>query len=200
VNTVNVFAAAVTVGTLSLVGAPAASAEDATVTITGIGGQAELVDGPIVQGWTVSELAPSTDAIPYPVQGTLWEAVATDQAIQGTVTPIIPDLNARAENGETYPALWQVASPQGINPATLAQGQETTGKIYFDVTGAEPNSVVYNSEGQDLAVWLQQVPEVIIDELDVTIGDDEVNIDETQVTIGENDVTVDESDVTVEGT
>lgn len=199
-NTVNVFAAAVTVGTLSLVGAPAASAEDATVTITGIGGQAELVDGPIVQGWTVSELAPSTDAIPYPVQGTLWEAVATDQAIQGTVTPIIPDLNARAENGETYPALWQVASPQGINPATLAQGQETTGKIYFDVTGAEPNSVVYNSEGQDLAVWLQQVPEVIIDELDVTIGDDEVNIDETQVTIGENDVTVDESDVTVEGT
>ncbi|MFS0900831.1 DUF1942 domain-containing protein, partial [Mycolicibacterium litorale] len=68
------------------------------------------------------------------------------------------DFNARAKNGETYRALWQVATPQGVNPATLGQGQQTTGKLYFDVTGAQPDSVVYNDGGQDLLVWVQPAP------------------------------------------
>jgi len=48
-------------------------------------------------------------------------------------------------NGETYRVLFGAATPQGVNPATIAQGQQTTGKLYFDVTGAEPDSVVYNA-------------------------------------------------------
>ena len=104
-----------------------------------------------MQGWTITDLKASTDQIPYPVAGTLWEATATDQAIEGSVTPIVSNLNARAKSGETYRVLFGVATPQGVNPATLAQGQQTTGKVYFDVVGDTPDSVVYNAGGQDLA-------------------------------------------------
>jgi hypothetical protein len=83
--TTTVLAAAATV---SIIGAPIASAED--VTTTTIGNQAKLVDGNIVQGWTISDLRTSSDVIPYPVAGTLWEATATDEAIQGSATPIVP--------------------------------------------------------------------------------------------------------------
>jgi Domain of unknown function (DUF1942) len=30
-----------------------------------------------VQGWTITDLKPSSDSIPYAPQGTLWEATAT---------------------------------------------------------------------------------------------------------------------------
>jgi hypothetical protein len=87
--------------------------------------------------------------------GTLWEATATDEAIQGSAIPIVSNLNARASDGQLYCALFGVATPQGVNPAALNQGQKTSGKVYFDVTGASPNSVVYNAGGQDLLAWLQ---------------------------------------------
>jgi hypothetical protein len=45
-------------------------------------------------------------------------------------------------------------STQGLNPATLAQGQKTTGKVYFDVTGDQPSAVVYVAAGQELASWV----------------------------------------------
>ena len=107
-----------------------------------------------MQGWSIKLLKPATTTIAYPVRGTLWSATATVQAIQGTVTPIIPDFNARAANGQTYQAL-AVASPRGINPSTLAQGGQATGKLYFDVVGAPPNSVVYNAGGRDLLIWVK---------------------------------------------
>jgi hypothetical protein len=108
-----------------------------------------------VQRWTVSSLNKSTDEIPYPVQGTLWEATATDEALQGTAVPIVSNLNARGRNGENYRVLFQVATPQGVNPAALAQGEMASGKVYFDVTGDMPDSVVYNAGGDDLLVWTQ---------------------------------------------
>ena len=140
------------------IGAPTASADDAAATTYKIGDQAKVADGAVVQGWTVSDLRTSTDAIPYQVRGTLWEATATDEALQGAVIPMVSNLNARAEDGQTYRALFQVASPAGINPATLAPGQQTTGKVYFDVTGESPDSVVYNAGGRDLIVWVQPEP------------------------------------------
>ncbi|GAT11406.1 protein of unknown function [Mycolicibacterium novocastrense] len=107
----------------------------------------------MIQGWTITNLMPSSDVIPYPVTGTLWEATATDQAIQGSATPIVANLVARTADGQTCRSLFEVATPQGVNPSTLAQGQETSGKVYFDVTGATPDRVVYNAGGQDLLVW-----------------------------------------------
>ena len=92
------------------------------------------------------------------MSGTLWEATATDEALQGAVTPIVSNLNARATDGGTYRALFQVATPEGVNPSTLPPGQKTTGKVYFDVTGENPDSVVYNAGGRDLLVWVQPEP------------------------------------------
>lgn len=75
------------------------------------------------------------------------------EADQGTVAPVVSDLNARAANGQTYRVLANVATPQGVNPSPIGQGARTTGKVYFDVTGAAPNSVVYNNGVQDLLIW-----------------------------------------------
>jgi hypothetical protein len=149
-------AAIAAAGSVGMIGAPIASADPSTTTI---GSQAKLVDGNVVQGWTITGLKTSSDPIPYPVAGTLWEATAADEAIQGGATPIVSNLNARARSGQTYRALFGVATPQGVNPSTLAQGEKTTGKVYFDVTGDTPDSVVYNAGGQDVLVWVQPPPQ-----------------------------------------
>jgi hypothetical protein len=125
---------------------------------TALGSQAELADGAVVQGWTVKDLKPSSDVIPYPLAGALWEATATDTAITGPVTPIVSNFNARARNGDTYRVLFGAATPQGVNPATIPPGRQTSGKLYFDVTGAEPDSVVYNAGGPDLLLWVAPPP------------------------------------------
>lgn len=146
----------------ALAGAPLAAADDhdtaAAPTTTTIGQQAELVTGEVVQGWTIADLQPSSDAIPFTPRGTLWEATATDEAIAGSAQPVISNLNARASDGQEYRVLFGIATPQGVNPAPLAQGEKTTGKIYFDVVGAEPDTVVYNAGGTDLLVWRPAPP------------------------------------------
>ncbi|WZT99952.1 MPT63 family protein (plasmid) [Mycobacterium avium subsp. hominissuis] len=148
--------AAAAVVSVGAVFAPVASAEDSVIHT--LGGPAQLVNGDVVQAWTVTGLKPSADAIPYAVAGTLWEATASDVAVRGTVQPVVSNLNARARSGQTYRVLFGVATPQGVNPAALAQGQQTSGKVYFDVTGDVPDSVVYNAGGPDLAVWVQPPP------------------------------------------
>lgn len=153
-NLVAATAAAVCMGA---VGAPAAAAEDSVV--HNLGGSAELVNGNVVQAWTITDLKPSSDTIPYVPAGTLWEATATDTAVRGTVQPIVSNLNARASrSGQTYRVLFGVATPQGVNPSTLSQGQQVTGTVYFDVTGDAPDTVFYSAGGPDLAVWVQPPP------------------------------------------
>jgi hypothetical protein len=116
-------ASAAAAAAIGMACAPTAAADDATTTF---GSEAKLVDGAVVQGWNVKDLKPSTDVIPHPVYGTLWEATATDTAIAGTATPIVSNFNARARNGDTYRVLFGAATPQGVNPSTLAQGQQST--------------------------------------------------------------------------
>lgn len=152
-------ATAATAGAVAIGGPAIAAAEETADTgAHALGTQATLANGDVVQGWTVSDLRQSSDAIDYPVHGALWEATATDEALQGSVTPIVANLNARTPGGESYRVMYQVATPQGVNPATLTQGEKTTGKVYFDVTGDVPNSVVYNANGKDLATWVQSAP------------------------------------------
>ena len=147
-------ATVLTAGAIGVASMPTASANYPV--IQKFGTQEQLVDGAgtIVQGWTVNNLQPSSDVVPWPVHGRLWEATATVQAIRGTVTPIIPDFNARAANGQTYQAL-AVATPRGINPSTLGQGGHSTGKLYFDVIGPAPERVVYDAGGRDLLFWVR---------------------------------------------
>ncbi|MGV0697171.1 DUF1942 domain-containing protein [Mycolicibacter sinensis] len=124
-----------------------------------LGTQGTLPEGPGVHGWTVADLRPSSDAIPYQPRGTLWEATATDEAIQGTVFPIVANLSARSASGQDYQSLFTVPTPQGIVPTGLTQGQKTSGKVYFDVTGDAPNSMVYQAGGADLIRWVVPAPQ-----------------------------------------
>jgi hypothetical protein len=133
--------------------APSAAADP---TVDTSGGWNRLIDGngAVITIWKVSDLKPSTDTIPgYPLAGKLWEATAAVRAAKGTVTPIIPDFNARAANSVNYPVLWQAATPAGISGATIPQGAKSTGKLYFDVSGPAPTQVVYSNAGTDLLVW-----------------------------------------------
>ncbi|MBU8822755.1 DUF1942 domain-containing protein [Mycolicibacterium goodii] len=105
-------------------------------------------NGAMVTQWSVSALGASTDQLEgYAPAGRLWEADATVDAVAGTVTPIIPNMYAVSRSGERYQVLWQVAAPQAVAPNTLSQGQQSSGKLYFDVTGAEPMAVIYASGG-----------------------------------------------------
>ena len=122
-----------------------------------LGGAAQLVDGGTVQQWTVAGLRPSADSIGYAPAGSLWEATATNTSVQGGNVPFVPGFAARG-GADNYPVLWGVASPQGVNPSGLAPGQSSTGKLYFDVTGASPDRVAFSGDGRDLAVWVTPPP------------------------------------------
>ena len=108
------------------------------------------INGPLI-GYTVSGLMPSADPVPYPVAGRLYEATVKANAIVGTVAPAPNLFNARAENGDNYPSLATVA---GLSGGPIGQGGNTTGKVYFDVVGTNPNSVVYNNGFEDILGWI----------------------------------------------
>ena len=42
---------------------------------------------------------------------------------------------------------------QRARPAPILQSNQSTGTLYFDVTGAQPNQVVYNDGTQDVLLW-----------------------------------------------
>jgi hypothetical protein len=102
-------------------------------------------------GYTVDGLRPSTDPVAYPVAGQLYEATVTADALMGWVSPAILFFNARAESGDNYRVLSNVST---LNGATMPPGGQTTGKVYFDVVGDTPNSVVFNNGAEDLLAWV----------------------------------------------
>jgi hypothetical protein len=108
------------------------------------------INGPLT-GYTVTGLMPSSDPVPYPVAGRLYEATVKTDAVVGTVVPAPALFNARAENGDNYPSLAAVASLGG----PVGQGGSSTGKVYFDVVGSTPNSVVFNNGFEDILGWIQ---------------------------------------------
>jgi Domain of unknown function (DUF1942) len=97
-------------------------------------------------GYTVDGLNPSSDPVPH--NGQLYEAPVTVNAFGSWANPIVPMFNARAESGANYRVL-----PESGLPAA-PPGGSTTGKLYFDVVGDVPNSVVYNDGVRDLLVWV----------------------------------------------
>src|ERR1700732_156143 len=107
-------AASAAIAAAGIIGAPAASADPQ---VAKLGAWQKLQDdnGLVITAWGVADLRPSSDTIPnYPLAGKLYEANAGFKAIQGTGTPIIPNLNARADNGQNYQVLWQAYTPNGI--------------------------------------------------------------------------------------
>ena len=137
----------------------AATSSAAPPNIQGFGTSEPLVDGPLVTNYTVSNLQPSSVAIPgYTPKGTLYQADIAARSDGGTVTPMVRDFSARGPNGQTYKLIDKVEVPNGLNPAPITQGSESRGTLYFDVTGAPPNGVVYNDGLQDILIWTSNVP------------------------------------------
>jgi hypothetical protein len=86
--------------------------------------------------YTVLGLKPSSDAVFH--NGKLYEANVT---FDGGI-PLAPNFNARAQSGDNYRVI----------------GGGIPGKLYFDVVGDIPNSVVYNDGGRDLLGWVSPRP------------------------------------------
>jgi len=97
----------------------------------------------------------SENALPA---GKLYEASAVVEADQATVTPLVANFIARTSDGDSYRALATVLGPEAINPSAVPAGGKSTDKIYFDVTGANPTSVVYSDGVQDLLLWTAAPP------------------------------------------
>jgi hypothetical protein len=132
----------------------AATATAAPPNIQGFGTSQQLIEGPLITNYTVSNLQPSNAAIPgYTPKGTLYQADVTARSDGGMVTPMVNDFIARGPNGQNYRVIDKVQAPGSLNPAPIQQGSESTGTLYFDVTGAPPNGVAYNEGTQDILIW-----------------------------------------------
>ena len=137
----------------------AATASAAPPNIQPFGASEPLIDGALVTNYTVNNLQPSNAAIPgYTPKGTLYQADITARSDGGLVTPMVNDFIARGPNGQNYRVIDKVQAPNGLNPAPIPQGSVSSGTLYFDVTGAPPNGVVYNDGLQDILIWTSNVP------------------------------------------
>ena len=140
------------VGIASVTIFTAATAAAVNPTVQRLGTTEQLVDGPLVTAYTVSNLQPSNVTLPVLNPGQIWQADVTAVANSGTVTPLISDFNARADDGTNYRVV-EEPTPDGISPAPIGQGGQSSGRIYFNVTGTPPNSVVYNDGVEDVLIW-----------------------------------------------
>ena len=129
-----VAATAITLSFAAFTAAPAGAANNIKVY-----GQPESLNdaygNPMIT-YTVQGLRPSSDAVFH--NGRLYEANVTNE---GGV-PLAVMFNARAQSGQNYRII----------------GGGIPGKIYFDVVGDTPNSVVYSDGVQDLLVWVSPKP------------------------------------------
>ncbi|MDT5242805.1 MAG: hypothetical protein QOD36_181 [Mycobacterium sp.] len=139
--------AAVAIGMAAATAAPASAANN----IKPYGVQETLNDygtGAPMIGYTVYGLTPSSAPVPH--NGTLYAATVKVEGLGGWATPLVPLFNARAQSGANYRVI--ANAPDG--PPAAPPGGSTTGKLYFDVVGDIPNSVVYNDGSQDLLAWV----------------------------------------------
>ncbi|WP_082690623.1 DUF1942 domain-containing protein [Mycobacterium sp. M26] len=130
-----VAATAVTFG-LAAVNAATASATD-SINVFGVQEQLNGPNGLPYIGYTVGTLAPSSDPVPH--NGRLYAATLKIDGFGGNYPPFIERFGARAQSGDFYPSIW---------------GASNAGKLYFDVVGDVPNSVVWNDGVRDILAWV----------------------------------------------
>ena len=102
--------------------------------------------------YTVHGLNPSSAPVPH--NGQLYEATMTIDAFGRVANPEIQMFNARAENR----AMYRLLTAAGIGGA-VPPGGSATGKLYFEVVGEAPNSVVYNDGTRDIVAWVPGPPQ-----------------------------------------
>lgn len=101
-------------------------------------------------GYTVKNLRPSRDPVAFPVAGRLYEANVSSTAVVGNVTPQPDNFLARTASGADY----RVLPVSTLSGAPLGPGGTTAGKLYFDVVGENPDSVIFNKNSEDLLGWV----------------------------------------------
>jgi len=140
--------AAVTTVGLATAGMVAVAPAAADPTVVAFGQTQEIQSQGGAIDYTVNDLQPSghNDGI--------WYSEVTAKAVNGTPTPNIADFNARAANSSTY-AVMKGNEVDGLPNGPIAQGSQTSGRLYFDVkNGTAPDSVVYrDAGGHDKVVW-----------------------------------------------
>jgi hypothetical protein len=147
---------------MAAVGVFTAATAAASPIIQGLGTSETLVDGPLITAYTVSNLQPADVPIPgYTPKGQLWQADVNAQANSGVITPVVSNFNARTSDNLTYRVISTSPTPDALSAAPINQGGQTNGKVYFDVTGAQPTSVVYNDGVQDVLVWTTNAPNAV---------------------------------------
>lgn len=151
--------AGVVVGTTTVLFAGAVAPAHAVNNLKPFGAQETLKDyvslGDFTSeiGYTVQDLRPSSD--PVPVNGRLYEANVMTTAVVGTVVPQPVNFLARTPGGADYRALIPASTLSG---APVNAGGMMSGKLYFDVTGENPDSVIYNANFEDLLGWVGPMP------------------------------------------
>jgi len=143
-----VFATAIPFG----IGAATVAPAWATDNIKTFGEQERInfSNGAPMIGYTVMNFSPSSAPVPH--NGALYEATLTIAAFDSWANPQIGGFMARAESGDGDPMIMN--APGGINGAQVPPGGSTTGKLYFDVIGDMPNSVVWNDGTRDILAWV----------------------------------------------
>jgi hypothetical protein len=86
-----------------------------------------------------------------------YQADYTVRSDGGTVQPKIFIFVARAFNGQAYRVVDAIPVPNGLDPGPIDQGGQTSGELYFDVTGQRPIGVVYTDGAQDVLIWTRHV-------------------------------------------
>ena len=134
------------------IGAVTVAPASATDNIKTFGEQERIsyIPGVPVIGYTVTNFRPSSAPVPH--NGKLYEATLNVVAFGAAVDPKIQGFMVRAESGDGDPVL--LNAPGGISGAQLAPGGSATGKLFFDVIGDTPNSVVWNDGTRDILAWV----------------------------------------------
>jgi len=144
-------AAAIPFGIGAVTVAPASATDN--IKIFGEQERISPIPGVPVIGYTVTNFGPSSAPVPH--NGRLYEATLNVVAFGDWVNPKIEGFIARAESGDGDPVLRN--APGGINPGQIPPGGSTTGKLFFDVIGDTPNSVVWNDGTRDILGWVPGV-------------------------------------------
>ncbi|MCV7409035.1 hypothetical protein AWC05_06450 [Mycobacterium florentinum] len=145
-------------GAAGLAGASIFTAATADANVQALGATEQAVDGPLVTEYTVSNLRPSDATIPgFHPAGRLYQVDVTAKSDAGTVQPQISRFAARAFNGTVYPPVNIGPVPNGLDPSPIDPGRQTSGELYFDVTGQRPIGVVYTDGDDDFLVWTRHV-------------------------------------------
>ena len=144
-------------GAVGIIGAPIAFAE--TWPPRQSDPQGKLINGDVVQAWTISDLKPSTDVIPHQLNGTLWEATATDRSHPGFCASDRFEPQRPYPERPDIPGLFGVATAAGRQPGDpRRRARRPPERCTSTSPVTSPTASCTTPAAEDLLVWVQPPP------------------------------------------